>query len=267
MKKSLLFLLPIFLAAKVHYAKVEPIERATIKSTVSGIIMQADQKNEGGVLTQMPFVQIDDVLDRENLKDTEASLKLLKESLQINQEVLEGLKSTLDRKKDFYQRMNSMETASQTQKDNAYAAYIGANNQYLGTREKIINLKKQILDLNYKSTMLKDTIAKKHITYPGKYLYKLMVHQGEFATPGLPLAVVDDISKAKAVVFLDRDEISGSEGEKIEDKKIYINDQLTDLKIDRLWRVADTQYISAYKVRIVLPTDYPFSQLLKIEFK
>jgi hypothetical protein len=260
-------LLPVFVLAKVHYAKVEPIERATIKSTVTGIIMQADQKNEGSVLTQMPFVQIDDVLDRENLKDTEASLKLFKESLEINQEVLEGLKSTLERKEDYYQRMNELETASQTQKDNAYAAYIGAKNQYLGTREKIINLKKQILDLGYKSTMLKDTIAKKHITFPGKYLYKLMVHKGEFATPGLPLAIVDDISKAKLIVFLDRDEISGIEGEKIEDKKIYINDQPTDLKIDQLWRVADTQYISAYRARIILPTDYPFSKLLKIEFK
>jgi hypothetical protein len=267
MKKTLLMLLPMLVAAKVHYAKVEPIERATIKATVSGIVTHANRNAEGSELTQMPFVQIDDVLDRENLKKTETSIKLFKESLEINQAMLEGLKSSLSRQEDFYLRMSALETASQTQKDNAYSAYIGAKNQYLGTREKIINLKKQILDLKYKRTLLKDTIAKKHIAFPGKYLYKLVVHEGEFATPGLPIAIVDDISQAQLILYLDADEITSPEGDSIQDKQILINGQPTNLKIDRIWKVADTQYVSAYKARIILPANYPFSSLLKIEFK
>ena len=159
MKKILLLLLPIALSAKVHYAKVEPIETATIKSSVSGIVVRADQAAEGSVLGDEAFVQIDDALDRENLKDTEASLELMKESLDINQEILQGLKTSLERQKGFYERMNGLETTSQTQKDNAWNAYIGAKNQYLGTREKIISLKKTILDLGYKMEMLKDVIT------------------------------------------------------------------------------------------------------------
>ncbi len=267
MKKFFLILLPVFVVAKVHYAKVEPIEQATIKSSVSGRVVLADQSAEGSVLGEKAFVQIDDVLDRENLKTTEASLALFKENLVINQEILKGLKSTLQRKEDYFKRMRELETASQTQKDNAYAAFIGAKNQYLSTQEKVITLKKQILDLEYKIAMLKDTIAKKRIALPGEYLYRLMIHTGEFATPGLPLAVVQDVTRAQLIVYLDRDELVDAEGKKIEKKVIYIDGKPTQLKIDRIWQVADTQYISSYRARITLLPKYPFSKLVKIEFK
>ncbi len=267
MKRYLLLCLPLFMAAKVHYAKVEPIEQATIKATVSGVVIHADQTAEGAVLSDEAFIQIDDTLDQENLRDTEASLSLVTESLEINEEVLAGLEKTLNRQKGSYERMNEVETASQAQKDNAYAAYIGAKNQYLGIREKIISLKKTILDLSYKITMLKDLIAKKHIALPGKYLYRLMIRQGEFASPGLPLATVSDITKAQLIVYLDRNELKDAEGTGIADKTIYIDGEATQLKIDRLWKIADTQYVSSYKARIVLLPKYPFSKLLKVEFK
>jgi multidrug resistance efflux pump len=266
-KKILIALLPLFLLAKVHYAKVEPIEQATIKSSVSGVVLVADQAAEGSVLGEKAFVQIDDVLDRANLKSTEASLVLFRENVTTNEEVLKGLKTTLDRKQSFYERMKGLETASRTQKDNAHAAYVGAKNQYLGIREKIITLKKQILDMEYKIAMLKDLIAKKHVAMPGEYLYKLMVHTGEFAAPGLPLAIVQDITRAQLIVYLDRDEIVDAEGGKIENKTIHIDGKPTKLKIDRIWKVADSQYISSYRARITLLPKYPFSKLVKIEFK
>jgi len=253
--------------AKVHYAKVEPITQATIKSSVSGIIVRADQSAEGSVLGQEAFVQIDDALDRANLANAEASLKLFEENLATNREMLEGLKETLERKQDFYAKMQQVPTASQTQKDNAFAAYIGAKNQYLGIKEKIATQRKQILDLRYKITLLKDQIAKKHIALPGQYLYRLMVREGEFAAPGMPLAVVQDITRAQLTLYLDPDDLVDQEGKKIESKTIYIDGQPTQLRIDRIWKVADTQYISAYRARIVMLPKYPFSKLLKIEFK
>jgi multidrug resistance efflux pump len=257
-----IFVIPAVLIAKVHYAKVEPYESATIKASVSGTVLKADYSLEGSMLGDEAFVQIDDLLDRENLKNTQESLELFSQNLKINEQVLEGLKSTLDRRKEYYERINDLETASKTQKDNAFAAYIGAKNQYLGTQEKITTLKKQIIDLRYKASILKDSISKKHIAFPGKYLYHLMVHQGEFVAPGVPVAAIYDISKAKVVVFLDREEIK-----QIKEKKIFIDDKETDLGIEKLWKVADSQYISSYKAKITLPTKYQFSKLLKIEFK
>jgi len=207
-------------------------------------------------------VQIDDVLDKENLKNTKESLRLFEENLQTNNEILEGLASTLKRRKEYYDNLNMLETASKTQKDNAFVAYIAAKNQYLGTKEKIITLRKQIIDLKYKYSMLQDTIAKKNISFPGKYLYRLMVHSGEFVAPGVPLAIVDDISRAKLEIYLDSSELAH-----IQNKQIYINGKKTDLKIAKLWKVADDQYISSYRAQILLAPKYQFSTLLKIEFR
>ncbi len=254
--------LPVVLLAKVHYARVEPFERATIKASVSGTVVKADQSAEGDVLGKDAFIQIDDLLDRENLKNTNESLELFEQNLKINKDMLEGLRATLDRKKEYYERINGLETASKTQKDNAFAAYIAAKNQYLGTREKITTLKKQIIDLRYKASMLHDSINKKHVAFPGKYLYRLMVRSGEFVAPGVPLAVIDDVSKAKVEVFVNSDELEG-----INEKNIYIDGKVTDLHIEKLWKIADTQYISSYKVRVILPPKYQFSKLLKIEFR
>jgi len=253
---------PAMLFGKVHYAKVEPYESATIKASVSGTVTRADQRMEGSILGDKAFVQIDDVLDRKNLKNTEESIKLFEENLKINKEMLEGLKSTLENNKEYYERINELDTASKTQKDNAFAAYIAAKNQYLGIKEKITTLKKQIIDLKYKSAMLKDTISKKHMALPSKYLYKLMIHKGEFVAPGVPVAVVDDISRAKVEIFVDSDEIGD-----LKKKTIYINDKPTNIRINKIWKVADTQYVSSYRVRLILPPEYPFSKLLKIELK
>ncbi len=260
-------IVPVVVSAKVHYAKVEPIEQATIKATVSGTVIRASREAEGSVLGEAPFVQIDDRLDRANLHDTNASLHLLRESLALNEEMLSGLQSTFERRKGAYERLKDLSSASQSQKDNSFAAYIGAQNQYLATREKIISLKKQILDLEYKRALLEDTIAKKRIAHPGKYLYRLMVRNGEFVAPGAPIAIVQDLTRAQLIVYLDRSELVDAEGKKIESKTIYIDGQPTQLHIDRLWKVADSEYISSYRARIVLLPKYPFSKLVKIEFK
>ena len=270
MKKMLLrvtAMVPMMLMAKIHYAKVEPLEQVTIKSSLSGIVTQANRTAEGNTLKNETVIQIDDTLDHANLKNSQDTLVLLQSTLKINREMLKGLQETLQRKKDFFHRMQKLKTASQTQKDNAFAAWIGAKNQYLGTREKIISLQKQILDLRYRITTLKDIITKKHFAFPGKYLYRLMIHRGEFVAPGMPLAIVSDLSQAQLIVFLDPDEMTDTNGTNIRTRSIWIDGKKTDLTIDRIWRVADDQFISAYRARIVLPPHYPYSRLVKIEFR
>ncbi len=257
-----LALLPVFIFAKVHYAKVEPLERTTIKSSVSGAIVKVGLSSEGMFVGDEVVIQIDDSLDRINLKTSKESLVLFAQTLEINNQVLEGLNKTYEIKKAYFDRVNSLETSTKTQKDNAYSALIGANNQMLGTKEKVINLKKQILDIEYKVEMLEDTIAKKRIGFKGRYLYKLMVRAGEFANPGLPLAIADDLSQAKLVIFLDRDELKG-----IENKKVYIEGEESGVAISRIWKEADEKFISSYRAEIIIEPKYPFSSLLKIEVK
>jgi len=262
LKKFIILLLPLFIFGKVHYAKVEPIERATIKASVGGAITKVDLSAEGRVAGDSTVIQIDDQMDRMSLKTSQDSLKLFQETLQINEEIVGGLDETYRLKKAYFDRVNVLNSSTKTQKDNAYSALIGAKNQWLSTREKIVNLRKQILDLKYKTSMLKDSIAKKNIVLKGRYLYKIMLRAGEFASPGMPLAVADDLSRAKLTIYLDRDELKG-----IENKKVYIDGSEDGIAISRIWQEADEKFISAYRAEIILEPKYQFSTLLKVEVK
>ncbi|NKQ40357.1 MAG: hypothetical protein HF962_02160 [Sulfurovum sp.] len=262
MKIILLIFLPLFIFAKVHYAKVEPLERATIKASTAGIIIKVDLSAEGKVAGEGVIVQIDDAMDIINLDTSRSSLKLLRETLRINGEIIGGLQKSYEIKKSYFDRVNSLQTSTKTQKDNAYGALIGAKNQLLSTSEKVVNLQKQILDLEYKIKMLNDTIAKKSLKLQGRYIYKIMVRAGEFASPGMPLAMADDLSKAKLTIYLDQDELKD-----IKNKKVYIDGEESEVEITRIWRVADEKFISAYRAEIILEPRYPFSSLIKIELK
>jgi len=265
MKKNILLwavLLPVLSFAKVHYAKVEPLEKTTVKSAVSGAIVKVDLSSEGKLVGDEIVIQIDDTLDRASLETSTQSLTLLQESLSINKQVLSGLQETLDIKSAYFGRINSLATSTTTQKDNASSALIAARNQFLGTSEKMTTLKKQILDMKYKIKMLEDTIAKKSIGFKGRYLYKLMVRAGEFANPGMPLAMANDLSKAKIVIYLDSDELEG-----IENKKVYIDGEESGIAITNIWKEADEKFISSYRAEIIMEPKYPFSTLLKLEVK
>jgi multidrug resistance efflux pump len=195
MKTVVLFLLPLFIFAKVHYAKVEPYETVVLKAAVSGLILEADMEAEGSLVTDQRVIHIDDVLDKANLKDSQTSLLLLERMLEINKEIAESLNGTVKRQEGYYKRISKLTTASKTQKDNAYSTYISAKTQYLSTREKIVSLQKQIIDMKYRITQLEDTIKKKSIVLFNRYLYKLMVRTGDYVNPGTPLAAVYDISR------------------------------------------------------------------------
>ena len=264
MKKVLLaFVLPWLLVAKVHYAKLEPYESVTLKSAVSGQVLEVDLDAEGTMVDGKRVIHLDDRLDKTNLEDTQQSVVLLEQMLGINEEIATSLAETVKRQKGYYERISKLPTASKTQKDNAYSAYASAKTQYLSTKEKIISLRKQLLDTRYKAAMLEDTIAKKSLVLKKKYLYKLMVREGDFVSPGTPMARVDDASRAKLVLFLEPEELAG-----IKEKKIYLNDKPTDLKVDKVWNVADEKFISSYRAEIYLPAPKGhFSELVKVELK
>jgi hypothetical protein len=258
----LALLIPLGVIAKEHYARMEPYERVTLKAAVSGRIVSADRSNEGKLIVDGEIIHIDDMLDAADLNSTVSSRKLIASTLELTRRMLPGLKGTYLKKADYFKRVDAMLTASKTQKDNAYAAMVSAENQYLSTREKALNLEKQLLDIDYKIKMLTDRIEKKHIRLKNRYLYKLIVRAGEYVAPGSPLAIVDDIGRARLVIFLDRDEIGG-----IEKKSIWLNGKKSDLKFFRIWKESDEKYISSYRAEIVLDPVFPFSSLVKVEVK
>jgi len=263
MKILVLFLLPLFIVAKVHYAKVEPYESVVLKSAVSGLILEADLDAEGTMVEESRVIHLDDVMDNINLKDSRKSVQLLEQMISINQDIAGSLNNTVKRQESYYQRISKLTTASKTQKDNAYNSYTSAKTQYLGTREKIVSLEKQLIDMKYKVALLSDTIKKKSIVLKKKYLYKLMVREGDFVNPGTPLAEVQDISKAKLVLFLEPEELKDAES-----KTVYIDGRKTAYKVNKVWNVADAKFISSYRAEIYIPAPKErFSKLMKVELK
>ncbi len=235
MKPILFFIIPLFVFAKVHYAKLEPYESVTLKSAVSALVMNVDLDAEGSVVDQKRVIYLDDYLDKTNLKTSNENLLILQE--------------TLKRKESYFHRINKLTTASAAQKDDAFYSFASAKTQYL--------------DMQYKIAQLEDSIEKKSIVLHHKYLYEIMVRKGDYVTPGSPLAKIVDASRAKLVLFLDQEELVD-----IGNKTVYLDDKKTEYKVDKVWKVADEKFISSYRAEIYLPApESSFSKLIKVEFK
>lgn len=235
MKLLLLFLSPLLLFAKVHYAKLEPYESVTLKSAVSALVLDVDLEAEGSLVDQKRVIYLDDRLDKINLKTSKENLLILEE--------------TLKRKESYFHRINKLKTASATQKDEAFYSFSSAKTQYL--------------DMQFKIAQLEDSIEKKSIVLHHQYLYEIAVREGDYVTPGAPLAKVVDASRAKLVLYLDPEELKG-----IEEKSVYLDGKKSELKVDKVWRVADEKFISSYRAEIYLDApEGSFSKLVKVELK
>jgi multidrug resistance efflux pump len=236
--------------------------RVTLKAAAAGAIVRAELDAEGKTLHDKRIVQIDDRVERIELDNAKRNMTILRRMLSLNETTLPALKESMERQKEYYERLKRLSTASQTQKDNAFNAYAAALAQYTTIKEKILTLRKQINDTEAAIAKLEDIIEKKSIVIDG-YLFKLLVRRGEYVAPGTPLAVVDDTSKAKLVIFVPSEIARG-----IEKRTVYIDGKKSDATIHRVWKVADDTYMSSYRVEIVLdaPKDY-FSKLVQVELK
>ena len=263
MRVAVLLLTPIILFAKVHYAKVEPYESITLKSAISAQVVGANIELEGKNIERGVIVQLDDKLDKIKLKSDREALGLIKKMLKITRDNINALSESLDRQRSYYERIEGISTIAINQKDKAFYTYINTQSQYLSAKEKLETLKRQKLDLLYDIEKLKDNISKKSIRVKDKFLYKLLVHRGDFVNMGMPVAEVRDLTKAKLTIFLELDELKG-----IKTKKIYIDGKETSYKISKIWSVTDSKFISSYRAEIVIKNFHgKFSQLLKVEFK
>ncbi len=260
-KIFIIIMLPISLFCDIHYAKMEPIETVTLKAEASGKAVKVMSELEGKVVNGV-IVQIDDKINKLDLKHSKESLNLINKMIKLNEDMLPILKKNLDEKKRLYLKIAPLYSSSENQKNNLYSAYISAKTQYSSTQEKILNLKSQKVTLEQKIAQLEDLISKKEILVKDKYLYSLNIKKGEFITIGMPIAIIQDISKAKLTIYLSDDEIKN-----LSKKRIYINGKKSNLKFNKIWKVADKEYISSYKAEIVLNPIGRFSKLLKVELK
>ncbi|WP_281950995.1 hypothetical protein [Nitrosophilus kaiyonis] len=256
-----IFLFSCTVFAAEHIAKVEPFEIYSIKSAVSGKVVKSLIDLEGKSVKNKEIIKIDSYIDEKTLIDLQNKLKNLEDILKIEKESLKNLKKLNEIKKDNYNRIKNLKTKSKFEKDLKLSDYLNTYNLYLSQKEKIKNLQIQIDDIKLNIEKTKDILDKKSIKIDG-YIYKIYVKRGDFVNFGSPLVDVADISKAKVVIYLDKDEMKN-----IENKKIYINGKKTDLKFYKLFKISDPIHISAYRAEILLNRPKLFSKLIKVEIK
>jgi len=127
---------------------------------------------------------------------------------------------------------------------------------------KVVNLRSTKADMIIKIENLKDTISNKKLVEKSNYIYNIAVKKGDYVNPGTLLYETKDLSKAKLEFFVPISLI-----ESIKNKDIYLDGTKSDIKINKIYEVADSSHISSYKVELIVNNAKTFSRLVKIEFK
>ncbi|MCK4738058.1 MAG: HlyD family secretion protein [Sulfurimonas sp.] len=248
--------------AKVYYAKVEPFELRAISSNVSGLVLQANEDLMGTTLSSKPYIVIDSEVDVKELKYIKDKLEYMREIVKVNESVLENLAKNLAKKRDNYEKVQSLKFKSSVEKDREFSDLISSENLYLNTQKEINNLKIQITDTKLREVQLKRSIEDKNLRAKGFVLYEMLVKPGQVVGIATPLAKVADVSRAKLTIFLDETDLVNAE-----QKTLYIDGKKTSYKISRLLNIADSKNISKYMAQIILKSPKIFSKLVKVELK
>lgn len=229
-----LLLMMSYLFSSEFYAKLEPYETYLIKSAVSGKIIYANDKMEGFKANNSTIIKIDSKLSVIDLEQSRNKLKYLNEMISIE--------------KLNYNRLKKVSSKSQFEKDSQ--------------KLKIINLESSRADLLVKIETLKDDIFNKKLVEKSNYIYNIAVKKGDYVNPGTLLYEAKDLSKGKLEFFVPISDINT-----IKNKKIFLDGKESNVKINKIFEVADTSHISSYKVQLLLSKVNKFSRLIKIEFK
>ena len=235
MKILTLFLLTITtIFASEYYAKLEPIESYQIKSAVSGKVIYSNSKIEGLKANNSTIIEIDSMVNKVELEQSRNKLKYIDEMIKIET--------------NNYDRLNQVSSKSAFEKDTQ--------------KLKVINLESSKADMIVKIDTLKDIISNKKLIEKSNYIFNIAVKEGDYVNPGTLLYEAKDLSKGKLEIFVPISQI-----EEIKNKEIFLNGVKSDIKISKIYEIADSTNISSYKVELILENAKIFSRLVKIEFK
>ena len=220
--------------ANEYYAKLEPIDSFQVKSAVAGKVIYSNSKIEGLQANNSTIIEIDSLVNKVEFEQSKNKLKFIDEMLEIE--------------KNNYSRLNQVTSKSEFEKDTQ--------------KLKVINLESSKADMIIKIETLKDTISNKKLVEKSNYIFNIAVKDGDYVSPGTLLYESKDLSKGKLEIFVPIAQI-----DEIKNKDIYLDGVKSNVKISKIYDVADATNISAYKVELIIEDVKIFSRLVKIEFK
>ncbi len=220
--------------ASEYYAKLQPVQSYKIKSSVSGKVIYTNENIEGKKANNSLIVQIDSNINKIDLEQSKNKLSYINEMINIEQK--------------NYERLSRVSSKPAFEKDSQ--------------KLKVVNLKSSKADIIIKIEGLKDTISKKRLIEKSNYISNIAVKKGDYVNPGTLLYEAQDLSKGKLEFFVPISSIDN-----IKNKKIFLDGKETNIKINKIYSVADSSHISSYKVEIIVDKVKTFSRLVKIEFR
>lgn len=221
MIKNIIFFLFVssFAFANEYYSKLMPYETYSVKSAVSGKVVFVNTKLEGSNANNSTIIEIDSVLNEIELNQNRKKLAYLNDMIKIEDK--------------NYERLKKVSSKSAFEKDSQ--------------KLKVINYKSQKSDLVVRIESLKDTIKNKKLIEKSNYIFDISVRAGDYVNPGTLLYEAKDLSKGKLEIFVPISDI-----DTIKNKSIFIDGKKSNVKIDKIYEVADSTHISSYKVELVL---------------
>lgn len=257
----LLFSITVLLS-DVYYSKVEPYKTKIISSNVAGLIIFVDEDMIGRKLSQKQYIEIDSILDTDELGSIKEKIVDSKNTLLLDKKILNNLDEMLVKKRENYKIIKNLKIKSTLEKNKELYDLISSENLYLSTKKEINTLKTQISDLELKKSQLIRDISDKSLSGNGFVLYSLNVKVGQVVSKSTKLATLVDVSKAILTIYLNEEDALLAKN-----KIIYLDDEKTSYKIDRLLNIADSKNISKYMAQIIIKAPKLFSKLVKIELK
>lgn len=230
----LCFILVNSLIASEYYSKLEAIESYKVKAAVSGKVVFSNTKIEGFKAKNSVIIELDSKVNQMDLAQSRSKLSFINEMIKIED--------------NNYKRLKKVSSKSAFEKDTQ--------------KLKVINLKSSKADMLINIENLKDTIKNKKLIEKSNYISNISVKEGDYVTPGTLLYESKDLSKGKLEIFVPINDV-----ENLKNMSVYLDGKKSDVKINKIYAVADTQHISSYKVELLVPNVKTFSRLVKIEFK
>lgn len=241
MKKSLLLF--IFLISstfsKEYMAQIKPNETFEIKAEVSGLVGFIQKDKEAN------FIKDKTTIVKLNTKDE-------KIDLQANKDLLISQNEIVKIKKMNYQAKGRIKQLSQYDKNNEKISYLEAKKELINTKKTISNLE--------------NTIDKKTFNVQNRYLGEIFAKQNQFLDVGEKVYESYDISKLKITLYLTKEEI-----DKLPSQALFINNEKSEFKVNKVYKIKDSVKISRYKVEFTKKNrnydSYFFDKVVKVELK
>ena len=237
----LFFTLPSF---AIEYSSIiEPYQKYILKSDVSGKVIFSSFEKELSVLEEAEIlIEID--ATKEKIK-----LKAYKQKYSNTLDISHNLEKN-------YLTVSASKNKSDYEKRIEYL-------NLLNTKNNLFDLKLQIEDLE-------DTIQRKQVSIPpNMYLNKIYVYKDDYISPNNILLDYYDISKQKINVYvLPEDYLNIKSNDSI---KIFINNKLSDFKINKISIKKDDNKLSTYLLELINNNpnnnSFSFGEAVIIEFK